>query len=94
MTPHPVIPGVVVVRSKVYEGMLPPTAWAEQRCSIERAAALFGRWSQLYMPDPDPANTECGVVYWFRDAHDINMLVKVIGATIDELRAAWRGREA
>ena len=93
MTTYPAIPGVVVVRSKVYEGMLPPTAWAEQRCSIERAAELLGRWALAY--EPDLTQTERGSRCWFRDrSHDINLLVEIPGATPDELRAAWRGREA
>jgi len=85
--------GTVAVSSKLFKGIEWQTDKAESVASVEHAATLLARWSQMY-GRPEPINTDRGAKFWFRDAHDYNLLIVISGASVNDLRAAYRAARA
>ena len=53
---------------------------------------MLADWSRMYAK-PEAIQTDRGAKFWFRDAHDFNLLVIVDGATVSQLRDAYRSRQ-
>ena len=88
MTTQPA-PGSVKISAKIYHG----DTWHSMRADcwrpIKTAAMMLGKWSEVY-GTPEPICTESGCKFWFHDGEGYNVLIVVQGASVHELRAAYR----
>lgn len=79
---------MVTLTAKLYHANDWASEPAKSRTSIEHATHLLRGWTRMY-GTPETIATGAGTDFWFRDQYEYNLLVRIAGATKDQLRAAW-----
>lgn len=81
---------MITLTAKLYQGTDWVTEPAHMTCSVEHAAHMLAGWTRMYSrPEAISAGPQ-SAKFWFRDANDYNLLVIVEGASVADLRAAYR----
>lgn len=84
---------MITITAKLYKDTEWSTERADMVVSPAHAAHMLSGWTRMYAR-PEVVRSGPDTKFWFRDGKGFNLLVTACDISIDELRAAWRGRDA